>query len=210
MRLLRNQDGIALITALMFTLLSLGMIMLLLYYVLAGTRMSASHKRYRNSMEAAYGGTDLVTKTILPRLLVFNSYSGQKNSLLSEFSGELGLSFPSASPALKTKLSTATASWPSNVSATPNPKDAPDITLLLKGATATGKFKVYTKIVDTVPGVGLLDATNIDYLDGGLGVAGSSSSTATLRTPNIYSIEVLGESAANPQEKAALSVLYAY
>lgn len=208
MRVLKNEDGIALMTALMFTLLSLGMIMLLLYYVVAGTRMSSEHKRYRNSMEAAYGGTDVVTKTILPRLLVFNSYSGQKNLLRNEFSTNLGLSFPSSG--LQAKLSTPTASWPTGVSKTPNPKEAPDVTMLLKGATANGRFKVYTKIVDTIPGVGLLDETNIDYLDGGLGVAGSSSSTATLRTPSVYSIEVLGESAVNPQEKAALSVLYAY
>ena len=61
-----------------------------------------------------------------------------------------------------------------------------------------------------MPGVGLIDASGIDYLDAGIGVAGTSSSTQTPRTPNIYTVEVQGEAAVNPKEKATLSVLYAY
>jgi hypothetical protein len=207
MRYLRNEDGIALISALMFTLLCLGMIMTLLYYVMAGTRMSAAQKRYRNSLEASYGGTEFITKTIIPRL--FNNYSGGKKSLLDDFgpADKLGLAF--TSNALGTKLNTATAGWGS-LSKTVNPKDAPDLTFTLKGMNSAGDFKVFTKIVDTVAGVGLIDSSGIDYLDAGIGVAGTSSSTSTPRTPNIYSIEVQGEKAVNPKEKASLSVLYAY
>ena len=80
----------------------------------------------------------------------------------------------------------------------------------LKGLNAGSDFRVYGKIVDTIAGVGLIDASGIDYLDAGIGVAGTSSSTQTPRTPNIYSIEVQGEAAVNPKEKAGLSVLYAY
>jgi hypothetical protein len=191
----------------MFTLLCLGMIMTLLYYVMAGTRMSAAQKRYRNSLEASYGGTEFITKTIIPRL--FNNYSGGKKSLLDDFgpADKLGLAF--TSNALGTKLNTATAGWGS-LSKTVNPKDAPDLTFTLKGMNSAGDFKVFTKIVDTVAGVGLIDSSGIDYLDAGIGVAGTSSSTSTPRTPNIYSIEVQGEKAVNPKEKASLSVLYAY
>ena len=213
MRYLRNEDGVALITALMFTLLALGMIMMLLYYVLTGTRMSASQKRYRNSVEASYGGTEVVTKTIIPRLLILDNYSTQKLDMQDDFDESLGLSFVAKSGAvdpLKEKLFKGTAAWPSGVSKTVNPKDAPDMTFVLKGTGGTGEFKVYSKIVDTVPGVGMLDESGIDYLDGGLGVAGTSATTATMRTPNIYSIEVQGERASGSQEKAALSVLYAY
>ena len=209
MRYLRNEDGIALLTALMFTLLCLGMIMTLLYYVAAGTRMSAAQKRYRNSLEASYGGTEFITKTIIPRL--FNNYSGGKYSLLHDFgptANNLDLAF--ASNGLSTKLITATAGWGS-LSKTVNPKDAPDLTFTLKGMNPpSGDFKVYTKIVDTVAGVGLIDASGVDYLDAGLGVAGTNSSTATPRTPTIYTIEVQGENAVNSKEKAGLSVLYAY
>ena len=59
-------------------------------------------------------------------------------------------------------------------------------------------------------GVGVVDASGIDYLDAGIGVAGTSTSTQTPRTPNIYTVEVQGEAAVNPKEKSGLSVLYAY
>jgi hypothetical protein len=207
MRYLRNEDGIALITALMFTLICLGMIMTLLYYVLMGTKMSAAQKRYRNSLEASYGGTEFVTKIIIPRL--FNNFSTARGPLLTDFgpADRLGLVLGSN---LKDKLNTATASWGSTVSKTVNPKDSPDVTFILKGQDVQHDFKVYSKIVDTVTGVGLIDTSGKDYLDGGLGVAGTSNSTQTPRTPTIYSIEVQGELAVKPAEKAALSVLYAY
>ncbi|WP_243371418.1 pilus assembly protein PilX [Geotalea sp. SG265] len=206
MNIVRNEKGVALITALMFTLICLGMIMTLLYYVLAGTRMSAAQKRYRNALEASYGGTDFITKSIIPRL--FNNYSAGKLALQSDFGTSLGLTFAPNDP-LKTKLTMATSAWPATISKTVDPKDSPDLTFSLDG-TSGNKFKVYTKIIDTVPGIGLIDATGIDYLDAGIGVAGTSNSTQTPRTPNLYSIEVQGEAAVNPREKAALSVLYAY
>lgn len=212
MKYLRNEDGIALITALMFTMLCLGMIMALLYYVIAGTRMSAGQKRYRSALEASYGGTEFVTKTIIPRLFPFTSYSSGKVSLLADFgpSTDIGLGgLTIGSGGLATKLSTSTSGWGS-LNKTVDPKDAPDVTFTLLGQGANSKYKVYTKIVDTVAGVGLLDASGIDYLDGGIGVAGTSTSTATPRTPNIYSIEVQGEAAVNPVEKAGVTVLYAY
>jgi hypothetical protein len=205
MKVLRNEDGIALITALMFTLICLGMIMTLLYYVVAGTRMSGAQKRYRNALEASYGGTDFITKAIIPRL--FNNYVDGKNSLINDFGTSLNLTFPS--DAIQTKMNTATASWPTAISKTIDPKDNPDLTFNLAG-TSGNQFKVYSKIVDTVPGVGLVDASGVDYLDAGIGVAGTSTATQTPRTPNLYSIEVQGEAAVNPREKAALSVLYAY
>lgn len=207
MKYLRNEDGIALITALMFTMLCLGMIMTLLYYVIAGTRMSSGQKRYRSSLEASYGGTEFITKTIIPRL--FNNYSGGKLSLLNDFaaSDKLGLAF--TSDGLATKLSTSTSGWGS-LNKSVDPKDTPDITFTLMGQSTNSNYKVYTKIVGTVAGVGLLDASGIDYLDGGIGVAGTSTSTQTPRTPNIYAIEVQGEAAVNPIEKAGVSVLYAY
>jgi hypothetical protein len=53
MKYLRNQEGIALVTAMMFTLLCLAMVSVLIYYVLLGTKLSAAQKMYRNSLEAS-------------------------------------------------------------------------------------------------------------------------------------------------------------
>lgn len=213
MRYLRNEDGVALVTALMFTLICLAMIMTLMYYVLMGTKMSAAQKKYRNSLEASYGGTELVTKTIIPRL--FADYSSGNLSLKADFagSGKIDLKFgetgTSTSSDLKTKLLKPTKDWPGSISRSVDPKTVPDFVFTLKGQ-GTGDFKVYSKIVDTIAGVGLVDASGVDYLDAGIGVAGTSTSTQTPRTPNVYSVEVQGEAAVNPREKAGLTVLYAY
>lgn len=208
MRYLKNEDGVALITALMFTLICLAMVMTLMYYVLSATKMSAAQKTYRNSLEASYGGTEFVTKTVIPRL--FSDYSVGKKSLKLDFgSANLDLQF-GADAALKDKLLKATGSWGSTVSKTGDPKVSPDFVFTLKGKNNGPDFKVYSKIVDTIAGVGLIDTSGIDYLDAGIGVAGTSSSTQTPRTPNIYTVEVQGEAAVNPKEKAGLSVLYAY
>lgn len=213
MRYVRNEDGIALVTALMFTLICLAMIMTLMYYVLSGTKMSAAQKKYRNSLEATYGGTELVTKSIIPRL--FSDYSSGSLSLKTDFGGtekidlKFGETGTSTNADLKTKLLKPTSEWPSSISRTVNPKTVPDFVFTLKGQGA-GDFKVYSKIVDTIAGVGLIDASGIDYLDAGIGVAGSSTSTQTPRTPNVYSVEVQGEAAVNPKEKAGITVLYAY
>jgi hypothetical protein len=209
MKYLRNQDGIALLTALMFTMLILGITMTLLYYVLLGTKMSAAQKVYRNSLEASYGGTEVVTKTILPQLLVLANFSTNKIALTNTLgpADKLGLVI---GPHVKEKLTTPTALWGGITRKSVNPKELPDFTFTLQGSGSGGNFKVYSKIVDTVPAVGLIDASGIDYLDPGIGVAGTSSSTQTPRTPNIFSIEVQGEKAINPKEKAGVSVLYAY
>jgi hypothetical protein len=211
MKYLRNKDGIALVTALMFTLICLAMIMALMHYVLTATKMSAAQKRYKSSLEASYGGTELLTKTIIPKL--FTNYSSGNDALRTGFSGtgpgKIDFLMPN-NAATKTKIKDATASWGDTISRTVDPKVSPDFTFTLKGAGTTGDFRVYSKIVDTIAGVGLIDESGIDYLDAGIGVAGTSSSTQTPRTPNIYSVEVQGEAAVNPKEKAGLSVLYAY
>jgi len=214
MKYVDNEDGIALVTALMFTLITLAMIMTLMYYVLLGTKMSAAQKKYRNSLEASYGGTEFVTKAIIPKL-AFGNFSAGKLALLADFGGpsKLDLQF-GQEDIIKMKLSNPPTNWgivgTSGSRHSVDPKVMPDFIFTLKGQTAASDFKVYSKIVDTVPGVGLIDTSGVDYLDPGIGVAGTSNSTQTPRTPNIYSIEVQGEAASNPKEKAALSVLYAY
>lgn len=213
MKYLRNQDGIALLTAMMFTLLSLAMISVLLYYVLLGTKMSSAQKVYRNSLEASYGGTDFVTKIVVPRL--FDNYSTGKTSLLADFgtsvSLQIGGTNMSTDAILKTKLSAATSDWGTGIARrSTDPKINPDFIFTLKGVTTANDFKVYSKIVDTVPTVGLLDTSGIDYIDAGLGVAGNAANNQTPRTPSVYTIEVQGEASVNPKEKASLTVLYSY
>lgn len=202
MKKLKNEEGIALVTALMFTLICLGIVAALMQMLLLQTKVSAVEKSYRNSLEAAYGGTELVTREFIPKL--FTNYSTGIGPLLTAYASNIDLQ---ASTGLKTKLGSATSEW-GTLSKTLNPKDAPDLQFMLKGTGTNGNFKVYAKVVDTVPGNS--DTTGIDYLDSGVGVAGSGSGIAPKHNPALYSVEVQGERAANPKEKAILSVLYAY
>lgn len=202
MRYLRNENGIALLTALMFTLIALGIIMALLQMVLMGTKMSASQKVYRNSLEASYGGVDLVAKEIVPKL--FGHYTTGRDSLMSTFGGSSKISLV-LGPSLRDKLEKDRSSWPSSANTIPNAKISPDMTFKLSGTN--GNFMVYNKIVDTVTGNS--DISGRD-LDPGIGVAGSGSGIAPKHSPHLITIEVQGERETNPKEKAMLSVLYAY
>lgn len=216
MKHLENEKGIALVTALMFTLICLAMIMSLMYYVLQGTKMSAAQKRYRNAVEASYGGAEFVTKAVIPAL--FSNFSTGKLSLMADFggtgTGKIDFQFGQDESIIKMKLANDPYNW--GITGTNgsrhnvDPKIKPDFIFTLKGQSGMNDFKVYSKIVDTVPGVGLIDSSGVDYLDAGIGVSGSNTSTSTPRTPNIYTVEVQGEAAVNPREKGALTVLYAY
>lgn len=206
MKKIGNEDGIALVTALMFTLICLGIVAGLMQMLLLETRVSGSQKAYRNALEASYGGTELITREFIPRL--FANYSTSINPLLNDYgAGGLGdINLVVNKAALGTKLAKATEEWGS-LSKTVNAKDMPDLQFTLRGLS-NSDFKVYAKVVDTVPGNS--DPTGVDYLDAGVGVAGIGSGIAPKHNPALYSLEVQGERATSPKEKAILSVLYAY
>lgn len=206
MKKLGNEDGIALVTALMFTLICFVMVAALMQMLLLETKLSASQKSYRNSLEASYGGTQLITREFIPRL--FSNYSTGIGPLLTAYAGnDIGKINLVVNSSLKTKLVTATSAWGA-LSKTSDAKDSPDLQFTLRGLDSTANFKVYAKIVDTVPGNS--DTTGVDYLDSGAGVAGVGSGISPKHNPSLYSLEVRGERAANAKEKALLSVLYAY
>ncbi|MCL2761121.1 MAG: hypothetical protein FWD70_05695 [Desulfuromonadales bacterium] len=235
MKKLQNENGIALVTALMFTLIALGMSMILMYYVTAGTQMTAAQKRYRNSIEAAYGGTQFVTKTIIPNLFTPTPQTGI-DFLNSTFATALQLSLGDN---LTMKMQTDGGQWTSGVNNSLDPTDQTDMTFTLMGTAGSGNnYQVVSKIVDTIPGTGcpgfnsncpaappagddfsaatsgLSQPSGVMTAGAGGNGSGSVSDGATLvppRTPYIYAIEVQAKSTApNKKEKAALSVLYAY
>ncbi|QXE91478.1 pilus assembly PilX N-terminal domain-containing protein [Geomonas subterranea] len=213
MKKLKNEEGVALVTALMFTLICLGIVAALMQMLLLQTKVSAVEKNYRNSLEAAYGGTELVTREFIPKL--FTNYSTGIGPLLTAYGSGTGFSNLGLvvnqglgnRGGLEIKLRNATSDW-GTLSKTLDAKDAPDLQFLLKGTGSNGNFRIYAKIVDTVPGNS--DTTGVDYLDSGVGVAGVGSGISPKHNPALYSVEVRGERAVNPKEKAQLSVLYAF
>lgn len=211
MAALYNNKGIALITALLFTLISLAIILALLTIVTQGTRVSGASKSYSTATEAGYGAVDLVSRDILPAIF--------KGTFISTNYATVGLSFP-LQACFTQKLGVPTSLW-SACTGQPSsfdPAQSPDMIFNLKADNDPVGFKVYAKIADTRCGGDTTagepcsnsDNTGVDYLDAGSGVTSSSGSVTPQHRPAYYRIEVQSERAVNPNEKSQLSVLYAY
>ena len=200
---LNNDRGIALVTALLLTMLCLAIVMALMYMVGQGTKLSGAHKRYKNSLEASHGGVQLVTKDIIPKL--FNSYSSSE--IRRQFNS-INLD-TSSSACLNQKLSLSPVGWTACAAAATSldPKTGWDMSFKLQAVAGPG-FNIYAKIIDTMPGNS--DTSGFELLDAGAGVTGSASGLSPKHIPALYRIEIQGESAGNTREKAVLSALYAY
>jgi hypothetical protein len=204
MKTLRNENGIALVTSLLLTLIALGIIMAILYLITLGTQVSGAHRRYKSALEASYGGAEIFSMQILPQVFTNNTTGGLAAKFASIYLQ------PGNSGCFKSKLANPTAQWGGVCgpgSATLDATSLPDMTFTLQGSGSQANFKVFTKIVDTVPGNS--DTSGIDLLSGS-GVTGMNSGLSPMHIPAMYRIEVHGERATNPLEKANLTVLYAY
>ena len=202
MKPLLNQNGIALVTALMLTLISLAIISALLYMIGQGIHMSASEKRYRTALQASYGGAEIAMMDITP--MVFQGYSGAK--LNEIFANVDNLTFPSGTSCFSQKLTLPTSLWSGSCSQDLNPKSTPDISFSLKGINNSNvPYNVYAKYVDS--SIGNTDMSGLQLE--GSGVADASSVITPQHFPNVYRLEVRAERAANT-EQSNISVLYAY
>lgn len=199
-----NNKGVALLTALMMTVIMLSIILGVMYLIDQSIKGSAARKTYSNVVEASYGGADLYAREIIPKL--FDNVSTNKAAVVNSLT-LIQAQFAS-SPCLRNKLENATASWGTtitNCDSGINPKINPDVSFELKGLDEQG-FMVYSKIIDTTPGV---PYTGGNQLVGG-GVAESSAGSTLKLDHYVYRIEVSGERKARPVEKSNISVLYEY
>ena len=220
MNYLRNERGIALVTALMLTLVSLVLVMALMYFIETGTRVSGVSKRYQNVQQAAYGGVSFTVNELIPRLenaILGNYSSGSQSGIQKLKSDYAGLTLPDLG-CLKQKLSTSSIYWSGACSNSLDPKSSPDMTFLLK-ATLTNTLQaplgyvVYAKIVDT-PIVGNTDPASQSTLRKAENVnestKGGQGGGGGITIPTLYRIEVSAERQQNPLERSRLSVVYAY
>ena len=202
--IIRNNKGIALVTTLMITLISLTIVMALMYMITSGTKMSAQHRKYKSSLEASYGGTEIVTKDVFP--LVLRNYSSTTlNSDITTTFGGINMQVVTSQNCLQSKLTKPTANWPSGCSSLSDPKKSPDIQFSLSAFTGN-PFVVYSKIVDTTSGNSDLSGLQLE----GSGVAEGSSVLTPQHFPYVYRLEVQGERQGSETTKANIEVLYAY
>jgi hypothetical protein len=228
MKYLDNNKGIALVTALMITALSLVIVMGILYVVTQGIKTGASRKVYRNAVEASYGGTSVAMYEVIPQLAAAilevstpttANTNAKINSIKTSFNvlGGINLQFPNpgAADCLNQKLlnNSSGTNWnlcpPNSTSVKAKDiKSSADMTFRLKG-TSGSDFNVYTKIVDTIPGTSYMATPAGGAMQGG----GAVESAAAVASPGrhfIYRIEVIGEKSSSPAEQGNLTVMYEY
>lgn len=202
----RNEEGIALVSALMLGVIGMLMVASLLFMVDTGTWLSGSKKRYRMALDAAHGGMDFFTKEIIQR--------GLGGTGLATM-GNFGIGFtPTISDAnFNTKLTTrgdiTDGFWPYDPTVLPNsavPFGATDATLTFPFPNAPN-IVVATTITNTSRGN---SGTAPNNLQGG-GVVNNNAGTITPQhIPYLYQTETQGQNPANPIENARISAVYVY
>lgn len=218
-----NERGAALITALMLTLISLGIVMALLFMVTQSIRQSAAQKKYHSVLEASYGSIDFFGRDLLPRLIgpalegTLSVTAGNLTSGTSSFSS-IGLQLPTATNCFNQKL-TSSLPWSSCGAGnlTSDPKSNPDMEFVLAGTDNVG-YKVFAKIVATQPGNTDISGAGGGGTGGGLlaggvvsaGAGGGGVINPGTHFPYMYTMEIQGEKETTPEERARLTVLYAF
>jgi hypothetical protein len=215
----------------MFTMLSLVISMSLLYMITSGIKTSGAMKRYRSTVEAAYGGVDIMIKDIINSNLLNASsmtpaeFTTQMTNYVAGFTAANGFNSKSINAAcLQEKLTKPSKQWSTackDFSLTPNATNS-DISFQLKATTGL-PYNVYAKIVDT------MEYVFEDFVDGkkvitksagntdlsstqleGAAVVQSGGGNSNPSQPYMYRIEILAGRPASSMEKSQISVQYLY
>jgi len=205
-RILAKKDGIALVTALMLTLISLTIVLSVMYLIAQSIQQTGANKRYKTALEASYGGTDVLMKEIVP--LILKDFASTPAALVTDLEGTysmVNLKVLAPAQCLKDKLTLGTDAWGLGCRQLVNPKASSDMSFQLQ-ASGGQPYTVYTKVVDTIFGNSDTSGLQLE----GAGVAESTSVISPQHVPFVYRIEVQAEKANNATEQANMSILYAY
>ena len=200
MRMIRNNEGMALIMVLILSVICLAMSSGILYFVTESTRMSGSHKRYETANQAATGGSEVMFQLV-------SSRGDQTNFNYPLNLGLFNLTTPSSNVGgfncITDKLLNNTDDWNAvcNSSLSIDRLDSSTYDM----AFDMGTYNVYSKVVDTVAGNTAADTGLIKNAV----VQSDSGEVSVKKLPYIYSIEVQS-SLPNLNERAISSILYFY
>jgi hypothetical protein len=213
----RSEKGLALVTVLVLSLITLSIISTLVYMVIQGTRISGYYKRYETAREAAVGGAELASDLIQNRgkLVISDDLVNLPNDCdcgdPENPSDNLYSGVPSC---LCDKLCDTTFNYPGPVLDWVNcgisdtifdPTTNPDIQFDLAGINTN--YRVSVKIVDTIRGNSNLSGEEL----GGVGVVSSTSGIIPAPPmPYLHRVEINSEDTINQIERARLSALYAF
>ncbi len=197
MNILKGNKGSTLLVVLVLSAVALVVAAGLIYMVTEGTNISGSSKRYKTAYEAGKAGADVMYEIINAR--------GNPNIPLTNFS------ISSTLTATAGKLFIATSNWPNtyDTSITIDPTN-PN---MYDASFDLGNYKVYAKITDTVLGNSAANAGSKSRFHSGGVINARAPGIAEISVPSypyLYAIEVLATNAANPLERAKISILYQY
>lgn len=203
-----NEKGIALVMVLLLSVIALAMMAALIFMLTSGTQISGMQKRYKTALEAGIGGSDIMYQVIASRIdnpiTLANEFSFLNNEVDPV---AYPLTVPTSQPCLNNKLLLATGSWASCTADAKTMSIDPGNTATYDMSFYVGLgpfYRVYAKIVDTIPGN---SGGDIGLTKGG---ALESAGAQVQSKPFFYTIEINAENAANPAERAKLSILYEY
>lgn len=202
--IIKKNDGIALVTALIMTLISLTIVMAVMYMINMNITRTGAMKSYRTALEASHGGTDMVIKEIVPELLKNFANVDFVDDLQTQFS-TINFTVNTTAECIQDKLTKKSGDWDAACSQAQDLRAARDFSFQLQ-ATGGQPYSIYTKIIDTI--VGNTDTSGLQLE--GAGVAESTSVLSPQHVPYVYRVEVQGERSQNAVERANLTVLYAY
>jgi hypothetical protein len=189
-KIVDNEKGIALITALVLSFLGMLMIASLLTMVNTGTWLSGSKKRYHLALDAAHGGLEFITKEIIPTEL------GGAN-LTSNDTYDRVFKLVNTS-GWHTKLTTT------GIFDYPN---APDATVTFTPEMGPA-ITVSTTIRSTSRGNSAI--TNSPLLIGGGVIDNNNGGGGGIHIPYLYQNVTQGQNTTNPIENARLTSIYVY
>lgn len=208
-----NEKGAVLLVVVVLSAIALAVMTTLIYMITVGTKITGVEKQYRSAHDASFGGWEIVSQLLATRgsvtdrgpFLTSLNTAGLSSSV-TDTAGCQGIADGKSYQGFEAKVMTSSSVWSAacgkSVALSPT---SYDFSMQLGSST---KYNVYAKIVNTVQG------NTGDAVSSGLKATGTVNSASDVITvvavPYLYTIDLDAENAANPSERAKLSVLYQY
>lgn len=192
LKYIKNEEGVALMMALVVATISLAIMSSLVYMLTLGTQVSGMKKRYATALEAGQGGVGIV----------FNFFGVRGNLAELGLADETDMKFTMADDACITdKISKDTADWDPSCNAVPS-IDVYDTVGGFDFVFLMSDYAVFAKIVNTVAGNSAPSGVNLQKG----GVAEDDGSFKSMQVPYIYVVEVETRKVSNYATVAAQTI----
>jgi Tfp pilus assembly protein PilX len=207
---IKNENGIALIVALIIAFVILVLGSMALYISMQSTKISGAFRQYRSSIEAAAGAFEDM-KRVVDKIKAGNDPT---------FPNSNGITVDCKKECLQYKLTHPTTEWSDDL-----PGNGCSANALQAQSTnaddvvnpnyydlkySLGNYNVYIKITNSLEGN--TSASASQSLTAG-GVTASKEGTNIIHPPKVpylYRMEIISESKLNSNDKAHISLLYGY